>query len=307
MIGDALGVAPDDHPTLLKWSDDLMRGQGTTDEHLINEMIAAFAGYSEFATGAIEERRGCPRDDLMSILVNSEIEGERLADEEILAESLLILIGGDETTRHVITGGLYQLLANRSQWEMLRNDRSLMSGAVEESLRWVSPIKNMARTATQDVELKGKQIKEGQKLLMLYPSANRDEDHFPDAADLRHHPDPQRPRRVRLRSPLLPRRAARAPRAPGRVRPAPRPPARPPPRRRRRAGVPARELRERLRVDARRVQPHRPPGADELIEPRTVRRAVGDRHRAEPDLLLQRLQVALRACGRSRRTSPSPR
>jgi cholest-4-en-3-one 26-monooxygenase len=181
MIGDALGVAPDDHPTLLKWSDDLMRGQGTADEHLINEMLAAFAGYSEFATGAIEERRGCPRDDLMSILVNSEIEGERLADEEILAESLLILIGGDETTRHVITGGLYQLLANRSQWEMLRNDRALMSGAVEESLRWVSPIKNMARTATQDVELKGKQIKEGQKLLMLYPSANRDEDHFPNA------------------------------------------------------------------------------------------------------------------------------
>ncbi len=114
----------------------------------------------------------------MSILVNSEIEGESLTDEEILAESLLILIGGDETTRHVITGGLYQLLANRSQWEMLINDHSLITGAIEESLRWVSPIKNMARTAMRDVKLQGKQIKEGQKLLMLYPSANRDEDHF---------------------------------------------------------------------------------------------------------------------------------
>jgi cytochrome P450 family 142 subfamily A polypeptide 1 len=181
MIGDALGVEPEDHPTLLKWSDDLMRGQGTADEHLLNEMMAAFAGYSEFAAGAIEERRGCPRDDLMSILVNSEIEGESLADDEILAESLLILIGGDETTRHVITGGLYQLLAHRAQWEMLVNDHSLLPGAVEESLRWVSPIKNMARLAMQDVELVGKQIKAGQKLLMLYPSANRDEDHFPDA------------------------------------------------------------------------------------------------------------------------------
>jgi cytochrome P450 family 142 subfamily A polypeptide 1 len=182
MIGEALGVAPEDHPTLLKWSDDLMRGQGSADEHLINEMLAAFAGYSEFAAGAIEARRGCPRDDLMSVLVNSEIDGDTLSDEEILAESLLILIGGDETTRHVITGGLYQLLANRSQWDALRDDRTLVTGAVEESLRWVSPIKNMARTATEDVELHGKQIRAGQKLLMLYPSANRDEDHFPDAA-----------------------------------------------------------------------------------------------------------------------------
>jgi cytochrome P450 family 142 subfamily A polypeptide 1 len=182
MIGDALGVEPEDHPTLLKWSDDLMRGQGTTDEHLMSEMFAAFAGYSEFAAGAIEDRRGCPRDDLMSILVNSEIDGEGLADDEILAESLLILIGGDETTRHVITGGLYQLLANRSQWEMLVNDHSLVQGAIEESLRWVSPIKNMARTATRDVELVGKQIKAGHKLLMLYPSANRDESHFENAA-----------------------------------------------------------------------------------------------------------------------------
>jgi cholest-4-en-3-one 26-monooxygenase len=182
MIGDALGVAPADHPTLLKWSDDLMRGQGSADEHLINEMLAAFAGYGEFAAEAIESRRGCPRDDLMSILANSEIDGDRLADDEILYESLLILIGGDETTRHVITGGLYQLLANHSQWEMLRDDRSLVPSAVEESLRWVSPIKNMARTATVNVELSGKQIRAGQKLLMLYPSANRDEDHFADAA-----------------------------------------------------------------------------------------------------------------------------
>jgi len=92
----------------------------------------------------------------------------------------LILIGGDETTRHVITGGLYQLLADRDQWERLRADRSLLPGAVEEMLRWVSPIKNMARTATQDVDLRGETIHEGQKVLLLYPSANRDEEHFAD-------------------------------------------------------------------------------------------------------------------------------
>ena len=93
---------------------------------------------------------------------------------------MLILIGGDETTRHVITGGMYQLLSNRGQWELLRNDRSLVTSAVEESLRWVTPIKNMARTATRDVELHGQPIREGQKLLLLYPSANRDEAQFPN-------------------------------------------------------------------------------------------------------------------------------
>ena len=180
IIGDALGVEPEDRPTLLKWSDDLMRGQGSDDENVVHEMMDAFVGYTAFAEDAIASRRGCPRDDLMGLLVDAAIDGDQLTKDEIIAESLLILIGGDETTRHVITGGLYQLLANRAQWDLLRDDRSLVPGAVEESLRWVSPIKNMARTATRDVELRGKHIEAGQKLLMLYPSANRDEDHFTD-------------------------------------------------------------------------------------------------------------------------------
>jgi cytochrome P450 family 142 subfamily A polypeptide 1 len=180
MIGDALGVEEEDHPTLLKWSDELMRGQGTADPALLEAMIGAFSGYTEYISEVIEDRRGCPQDDLMSILCHAEVDGDRLDDDELIHESLLILIGGDETTRHVITGGLYQLLANREQWDALLADRSLLDGAVEESLRWVSPIKNMARTATRDVELHGQQIKKDQKLLLLYPSANRDESHFDD-------------------------------------------------------------------------------------------------------------------------------
>jgi cytochrome P450 family 142 subfamily A polypeptide 1 len=180
MIGDALGVEEQDHPTLLQWSDDLMKGQGTQDPALLEAMIGAFAGYGEYITEVIQDRRGCPRDDLMSILCHAEVDGDQLDDDEVLHESLLILIGGDETTRHVITGGLYQLLRNRDQWEQLLADRSLLDGAVEESLRWVSPIKNMARTATRDVDLHGQQILKDQKLLLLYPSANRDETHFQD-------------------------------------------------------------------------------------------------------------------------------
>lgn len=180
MIGDALGVDPADHPTLMTWSDDLLRGQGTGDEGLLLKMIEAFSGYNEYADRVIEDRRACPRDDLMSVLVHAEVDGQHLDHDSLIYDSLLILIGGDETTRHVISGGAYQLLTDRSQWDRLAADRSLVTSAVEEMLRWVTPIKNMARTATRTVDFHGTQIDEGDQLLLLYPSANRDERHFDD-------------------------------------------------------------------------------------------------------------------------------
>ena len=180
MIGDALGFPEADHPTLLKWSDDLIRGQGSQDPDRLNAMVEAFAGYSAYMGNVIADRRETPRDDLTGVLVNAEVDGDRLDDGALIHETLLILIGGDETTRHVITGGLYQLLTDRSQWDALRADPSLLPGAIEEMLRWVSPIKNMARMATRDVELRGQRITAGQKVLLLYPSANRDEEHFDD-------------------------------------------------------------------------------------------------------------------------------
>jgi cytochrome P450 family 142 subfamily A polypeptide 1 len=98
----------------------------------------------------------------------------------VIHESLLILIGGDETTRHVITGGLYQLLAHPDQRDALAADRSLMGGAVEEMLRWVSPIRNMNRTVTRDLTYAGCDLAEGDKVILVYPSANRDESVFDD-------------------------------------------------------------------------------------------------------------------------------
>jgi cholest-4-en-3-one 26-monooxygenase len=181
MIGDALGVAAEDRDDLLRWSDDLLCGLGTEDPELLAKTMDAFVGYNEYAARVIEDRRACPADDVMSVLVHAEVDGDRLDDDSILHESLLILIGGDETTRHVMSGGLYQLLAVPERWERLRADRSLLVPAVEEMLRWVTPIKNMARTATRTVEFHGKTIEAGQKLLLLYPSANRDADRFPDA------------------------------------------------------------------------------------------------------------------------------
>jgi len=179
MIGDALGVKPEDRAQLLEWSDGMMRALiGTPDG--VEKATEAFIGYQEFATGAIAARRAEPTDDLMSVLVHADVDGNRLTDDEIVHESLLILIGGDETTRHVITGGMYQLLANPDQKQKLLDDPSKIPTAVEEMLRWVSPIKNMARTVTRDTDLRGKTLHEGEKLLLLYPSANRDEDVFGD-------------------------------------------------------------------------------------------------------------------------------
>src|SRR5262249_2698174 len=111
--------------------------------------------------------------------------------DEIVHESLLILVGGDETTRHVISEGMYQLLLHPDQWAALGADRSLLDTAVEELLRWVSPIKNMARTVTRHVELEGQQLEAGQELLLLYASANRDETAFdhPERFDITRDPN----------------------------------------------------------------------------------------------------------------------
>jgi cytochrome P450 family 142 subfamily A polypeptide 1 len=181
MIGDALGVAPADRANLLRWSDDMLRGQSThaTPEQL-EGAANAFVEYTTYAGAVIQERRACPTDDLMSVLVHAEVDGDRLDHDEIIHESLLILVGGDETTRHVISGGAYQLLAERERWERLDSDRSLLPSAVEEMLRWVSPIKNMVRTATCDVRLRGQLVHGGDELMLLYPSANRDEAVFED-------------------------------------------------------------------------------------------------------------------------------
>jgi cytochrome P450 family 142 subfamily A polypeptide 1 len=190
VIGESLGVDPLDYPTLLQWSDDLLSGLDG-GESSTERMTQAFVEYETYARRLIATRRTSPADDLLSTLVHAEVDGAKLSDDELIFDSLLILIGGDETTRHVISGGVYQLLSHRDQWEQLRADRDLVASATEEMLRWVSPIKNMARTATKDTELGGKTIRAGQKLLLLYPSANRDEGHFsdPDTFDIRREPN----------------------------------------------------------------------------------------------------------------------
>ncbi len=182
MIGDMLGVAPEDRERLLRWSDDLILGSSMSSP--MEALIAAqkaFEEYGEYHRNVVADRRANPGgDDLMSILVHARIDGQQLGDDDLVQESLLILVGGDETTRHVISGGMYELLRHPDQFRALVDDPSKIPTAVEEMLRWVTPIQNMARTATRDVVLRGQTIHEGEKLLLLYPSANRDEAVFND-------------------------------------------------------------------------------------------------------------------------------
>ncbi len=192
VIGDLLGVAPEDHDMLLRWSDELIAATNGTASVEVMARAAHSAGeYVQYALRVIADRRAKPpQDDLMSVLVHAEVDGEKLADDELIQESLLILVGGDETTRHVITGGMQALIENPGERAKLVADPSLIPTAVEELLRWVTPIVNMNRTATRDTELRGQKIREGDKLLLLYASGNRDERVFEKADELHVDRDP---------------------------------------------------------------------------------------------------------------------
>jgi cytochrome P450 family 142 subfamily A polypeptide 1 len=192
VIGNMLGVAPEDRDDLLRWSDDMLKALGSPDPTAVDGAAVAALEYAEYIATVVEQRRRDNQsDDLIGTLVHAEIEGDKLDESSLIYESLLILIGGDETTRHVISGGMYELLSHPDQLALLASDRDRLPLAVEEMLRWVSPIKNMARTATRDVELHGQTIVKGQKLLLLYPSANRDERNFtePDRFDVTRTPN----------------------------------------------------------------------------------------------------------------------
>ncbi len=193
LIGDMLGFPRSSFDDLLRWSDDLIRGTTVRDDEAATKAMMAAIEFREFQLAIIADRRARePQTDLVSVLCHAEIDGEHLDDESLVQETLLILIGGDETSRHVITGGMLALMRNPDQREALRADRSLMDGAVEEMLRWVTPIKNMSRTVTRDVELNGQTLREGDQLILMYPSGNRDETVFADPFhfDIYRHPNP---------------------------------------------------------------------------------------------------------------------
>ncbi|MFN8034790.1 MAG: cytochrome P450 [Acidimicrobiia bacterium] len=128
----------------------------------------------------IEERRRDPGDDLVSELIRARIDGEPLTQDQLLAYCELLVEAGNETTRNAISGGLLALCENPEEWEKLRKDRELLRDAVEEVLRWVTPISHFTRVATEDCRVRGVDIARGDQVALYYASANRDEDVFDD-------------------------------------------------------------------------------------------------------------------------------
>ncbi|QLL07588.1 cytochrome P450 [Mycobacterium vicinigordonae] len=192
VIGDMLGVAPAERDMFLAWSDDMVVAlSSTASPELLARSVASLTAYNEHMHTLIGQRRSNPGDDLVSVLVAAEFDGRRLSDDEIAAETLLILIGGDETTRHTLSGGVAALLQRPGQWDALRADPGLLSGAIEEMLRWTSPVKNMCRILTADSDFHGTRLYAGEKIMLLFESANFDDAVFadPDEFDIRRNPN----------------------------------------------------------------------------------------------------------------------
>ncbi len=190
MIAELLGAPPDDWEQFRAWSD---AATGTADPEIELDSFVAMGQLFEYFQKLIAARRAQPRDDLLSVLAEAEIDEHRLTDEDLLNFAFLLLVAGNETTRNLIALGTLALIAHPDQCRLLIEDPAQIPLAVEEMLRWNSPVVHMARTATADVEIRGQQIRAGEVVVMLYGSANRDEDIFgPDSEEFRitRHPNP---------------------------------------------------------------------------------------------------------------------
>jgi len=183
VILELLGVPRDDWRIIFEWTNQAIapaepeyrqgKTVAETAEHARAAMFDYFARY-------VADRRRAPREDLVSVLVQSRIEGEPVSDFEILSYCFLLAVAGNETTRNATSGGLLALIEHPAELERLREDPTLLPAAVEEVLRWTSPVIHFCRTAAADAEVGGQHIAKGDLLILFYPSANRDEDVFAD-------------------------------------------------------------------------------------------------------------------------------
>ncbi|WP_433474307.1 cytochrome P450 [Spirillospora sp. CA-142024] len=189
VIGWLLGFPEDAWPRLVHWSATAVLAGGGRRYVTDGATIAA----GEYALAVLEmakERRSCPTDDLLSIWSNAGPDQPAYDDDHLAHEALLLLVGGAETTRTVIATALDALIRHPAEWRKLRDDPSLVPNAVEEFVRWTTPILNMCRVAATDAEIAGVRIPAGEQILLMYGSANRDETVFenPDDFDVTRRP-----------------------------------------------------------------------------------------------------------------------
>ncbi len=192
VICELLGVPDSERPNFRRWSDaTIVATDGRSA--LSGEDAASVMELVGFLDELTRSKAANPAGDLISLLVQAEVEGRKLTADELVTFSMSLVVAGNETTRHLISGSLLELAANPVQRTALYDEPGLVPGAVEECLRWVTPIQQFARTATAETEVGGTPISEGDYLVMLYASGNRDEEAFgPTASDF----DITRPQRV---------------------------------------------------------------------------------------------------------------
>jgi cholest-4-en-3-one 26-monooxygenase len=196
VIAWVLGVPSDDWELLFRWTNEVIgkddpeyrrpgESPGQTSRRARGELHAYFRTL-------IDQRRSDPQDDLVSELIRGEVEGKPLTEEQLVAYCELLVEAGNETTRNAVSGGLLAFCEHRDEWEKLRADPELVPDAVEEMLRWSSPISHFTRTATEDYGLRGMTIGAGEQVALYYASANRDEEVFDDPFAFRvdRHPNP---------------------------------------------------------------------------------------------------------------------
>ena len=190
MIAELLGAPPDDWEKFRRWSDACT---GNADPEIELDSFAAIGELFEYFQQLIAARRAEPQDDMLSVLSTAEVDGAKLTDEDLLNFAFLLLVAGNETTRNLIALGTLALIEHPDECGRLVDDPTLIPGAVEEMLRWCSPVTHMARAATADIEIRGQLIREGDMVVMLYGSANRDEEIFGSNAEefkIDRHPNP---------------------------------------------------------------------------------------------------------------------
>jgi len=188
VIAEMFGLPREDWDLMFQWSNALIGPgdpeyqQGTTAKETASRAARAFIDYFRQIT---DLRRREPREDFISILANADVDGKPIAEWELLSYFVLLIVAGNETTRNATSGGLLALMEHPDEFAKLRQNPELLPSTVEEIVRWVSPVIQFCRTPVEDIEIRETKIRAGESLCVFYPSANRDEEVFPDPFSFR--------------------------------------------------------------------------------------------------------------------------
>jgi cholest-4-en-3-one 26-monooxygenase len=191
VIAELLGVPQEDRRMVFDWSNRMIGSEDPEFQVPGSDPGEAAMAVFSYAEELAAERRLAPRQDLVSVLLEGEVEGEKLDQLELDLFFMLLIVAGNETTRNLMSGAMTAFFEHPDQWDLLRADRTLLPSAVEEMLRFVTPVMHFRRTAMSDTELGGQAISEGDKVVFWHISANRDDKAFtnPDAFDIARSPN----------------------------------------------------------------------------------------------------------------------